>query len=102
MRNQYRFFTEAKESHSGTHPHTPASILKPVQLSMNEGEFSTRKVFHPYKNLTIRIHEAKLFVDVAVVGKMETFVKIKLGPHEWQTNIDKQFHMNPKWNEVIF
>lgn len=31
---------------------------------------------------------------------MSTYTKIKLGPITWQTNVDKELHMNPKWNEV--
>ena len=57
---------------------------------------------HKYKSLTIKIYEAKILVDVSVFGKMTTYAKVKLGPVTWQTSIDKNSHMDPKWNEVYF
>jgi len=98
MKNQQRFNTEMNSPFPA---HTPG-YHKPSQHSMYSPGFFKKPTHTSFKNLTVRIIEAKLLNDVSVFGKMHTFTKIKVGEFLWQTSIDKDSHMNPKWNEVIF
>jgi len=97
MKAHQKFHTEAKEP-------TPINVSgyhKPSQHSMFNASFLKKPSLSSFKHLTIRVYEAKLLVDVSIFGKMHTYTKIKLGTFVWQTNLDKESHMNPKWNEVI-
>jgi Ca2+-dependent lipid-binding protein len=102
MKQEYRFYTEVKDSTQYQKPGTPNSYFKAPQYSMNDNDFNMRlPAFTPFKFLTIKIHEASLLVDVSLFGKMTSYANIILGNVKWSTNIDKEFHMNPKWNEVL-
>ena len=98
MNLQPRFHTEAKESTS--YPSTNYfKSGKFIPNSINDYDF-LKKDYPLFKYLTIKAHEAKLLVDVSLFGKMTTFSKFQIGSLNWKTSIDKESHMNPKWNEV--
>ena len=74
MNFQPRFHTETKE-----YPQKSIySSAKPVANIMHEYDFSTQDTQTFPKCLTVFIHEAKLFEDVSLLGKMTTFTKYSL------------------------
>jgi hypothetical protein len=72
---------------------------KEASAFANKKSHGKLNIITRFKNLTIKIHEAKLMIDVSVFGKMAAFCKVKIGKMVWQTSVDNSNHMNPKWNE---
>jgi len=99
MNYQQRFHTEVKESTPYTRPLRSG---KAMPGSMNEQDlFKSNKRPPMFRYLAIKVHEAKLLVDVSIFGKMTTYTKLQIGSTTlWKSSIDKESHMNPRWNEV--
>lgn len=51
--------------------------------------------------LTCKPLEAKLLRDTELIGKMDPFVKFKLGKQEAKTKADDEAGLTPKWNDKI-
>jgi C2 domain len=50
-------------------------------------------------SFTIKLFEAKLTVNLAKMGEMQSYVKVLFCGVEWNTSVSGG-HMNPKWREV--
>lgn len=80
---------------------TPILSAKDSGQATSEKNYSMQEQFPRY--LTVKVHEAKIFVNVAFLGgKMETYAKINFQNQSWKTSTDKLSHQTPKWNEVKF
>ena len=78
---------------------TPIMSAKDSRINTSERNFGSYD--HLYRYLTIKVHEAKLLVNVAFLGgKMETYARVTFQNQIWKTSIDKLSHQTPKWNEV--
>lgn len=81
--------------------HTPILSSKDPRHSASEKNFLPQEQLSQY--LTIKVHEAKIFLNVAFLGgKMETYTKVLFQNQVWKTSVDKISHQTPKWNEVTF
>ena len=78
---------------------TPVLQAKEGRMNASEKQLYTQEQNSRF--LTIKVHEAKIFVNVAFLGgKMETYARVSFQNQSWKTSVDKLSHQTPKWNEV--
>lgn len=74
------------------------SLHKSRKLPSHKNVISNPLPF-PDPSFTIKLFEAKLNVNLAKMGEMQTYVKVLFGGGEWNSSVSAG-HMNPKWREV--
>ena len=74
------------------------SLPKPRKVPYHKNVISNPLPF-PDPSFTIKLFEAKLSVNLAKMGEMQTYVKVLFGGGEWISSISGG-HLNPKWREV--